>query len=91
MSDATITTGTDLAVVLGRITFAPSGVMLHRMDLRWEVEDMIRRNRRYYGSTTGEPFPGIEKVTIEPLVSGSIPACALRRCVPSMMARSSRT
>ena len=33
-----IRTETDVRVILGRISFAPSGVRLREMDLQWEVE-----------------------------------------------------
>lgn len=40
MSESTIRTADDLHAVLDKITFGPSGVMLDRMDLQWEVDQL---------------------------------------------------
>lgn len=63
---AKIGTRAELQSVLDGITFGPSGVMLDKMALRWEVVDLIERNTTYFGSTNGDPFPGVEKVTVQP-------------------------
>jgi hypothetical protein len=38
MSEQTMGSGTDVRRVLDAVTFAPSGVNLDKMDLRWEID-----------------------------------------------------
>lgn len=53
----------ELQDILDNITFGPSGVMLHKMDLRWEVEDLVQRAHTLRGPAIDDEG----RTAIEPL------------------------